>query len=155
MTLLFTNTECALEFLERIVRQRLGEDVGEHLVSWAKAEVDFFRCDAFTDEMMSDVNVFGTGMRNWMARKSDTSLVIHANERGGCLQKTEVSEECTEPDGFLRCVRGSHVLCFDSGKCDCGLFLRGPRDSAASDVENEPRNRAAVIQVLCPVGIRP
>ena len=123
MTLLFTNTEHVPEFLERIARQRFSEDISEHLVSWAKAEVDLFRCNVLTDEVVSNINMFGAGMRNRMARESDTSLVIRVNERSGCLRKTEVSEEGTEPNGFLHCIRGGHVLSFDGGEHDRGLFL--------------------------------
>ena len=101
--------------------------------------------DAFMNEVMTNVNVFGTCVHDGVMSQGNATLVVSMDD--GCINSgvSEVLKEYPEPDGFF------HRICC----CHGGLFLCRPGDGATHDFKKKATDGSVGIRVLCSIGVCP
>ena len=134
--------------------ERLGEDIGNVEVRGDMPDLKLFGLGHVPDEVVSDVDVLGSGMEDTGVRgKGDSGLVV-TPESGLLLREAEFGKKERKPDEFL----GSHSACvqfgFAGGEGDGGGASRAPGNEATAEVKAVALSRATVFQDVGPGGVR-
>jgi hypothetical protein len=62
------------------------------------------------DEVISDFNVLGSIMEDWILRQFDTALIVTINYGGIQFSAKQVNKCSPEPNGLTTSLAGSHVF---------------------------------------------
>ena len=110
-----------------LTTQRLCEAVCRHILCRNILQPDDLIHDCISDEVVTNVNVFGLRVTNRILCKSDRALVICAEDR--CLFSWTLAkfrEELSHPFELFRGFCQSHIFCLCRRQGDGNLTLASP-----------------------------
>ena len=103
--------------------QRLGKQVGNHIVGGAKNELQFAIVDDPMNKMEMNVDVFCACMVLMVLGKCDSGLVVREEGDRVSKWKGKISDEGLEPQGLLRRMSHCDILALHGRQGDDLLLL--------------------------------
>ncbi len=91
-------------------RECLGEGVGGHLVGGTVDELDGAGFDSVANKMISNVDMFGAGVKMSVAGERNGRLTVGENGGGLVERREKFAHQATKPNSFLRGLRGCDIF---------------------------------------------
>src|ERR1700733_2705635 len=117
MLLQHSHSDCgvdAKEVQQRVMAclgQWLSQNISTHMLGANKGHLHCAVSDFLSDEVMADVNMFGSGMVLWVLGQVNGPFAVSNKDSATSNDQTQLRQECPPPYCFLGGLSSSHILC--------------------------------------------
>ncbi|SGY19816.1 BQ5605_C017g08329 [Microbotryum silenes-dioicae] len=98
--------------LENCSRQRLGEDIGHHVMGRDVGDRDLSISNMLPNKVLQHAKVFGASVEDRVLGERNSALIVSKQTKGRRCVKAELGEEQAKEDCLLGSVQKTQILGF-------------------------------------------